>query len=432
LFCFKVAAGDLSMSEPTTLTGRPKRRAAFGFIFATALMNAISFGIMIPVLPNLIKQFTGGDFAAASLTNVLFATVWGLMQFFCGPILGLLSDRIGRRPVLLISLFGLAVDFLFMALAPSLSWLFVGRVINGMTASSFATAGAYVADVTPPQDRAKTFGWMGSAFSFGFLVGPAFGGLLAEQSLRLPFFVAAGLTAVNWLYGLLVLPESLPPERRITRFEWRRANPVGSLNFLRRHSELLDLAFINFLFYLAQNVLPSIFVLYAGYRYHWSPLIMGMTLMGTGALGVAVQLLLVGPIVSRIGERNTLLLGAAGGAMGFALYGFAPTGTIYLASAPIFALMNLMQPGLQGLMTRRVGPQEQGQLQGANQSLQGISSIIGPLVFGTIFAWAVRNDATFHAPGLPIFLAAGLLVIAFVFGLRVHRGPGAAPDAPHA
>jgi len=420
------------MSDQTTPGGRPKRRAAFGFIFATALMNAISFGIMIPILPNLIKQFTDGDFAAASLTNVLFATVWGLMQFFCGPVLGLLSDRIGRRPVLLISLFGLAVDFLFMALAPNLSWLFVGRVINGMTASSFATAGAYVADVTPPQDRAKTFGWMGSAFSFGFLVGPALGGLLAEQSLRLPFFVAAGLTTVNWLYGLLVLPESLPPERRIARFEWRRANPVGSLNFLRRHSELLDLALINFLFYLAQNVLPSIFVLYAGYRYHWSPLIMGMTLMGTGALGVAVQLLLVGPIVSRIGERNTLLLGAAGGAVGFALYGLAPTGLAYIASAPIFALMSLMQPGLQGLMTRRVGPQEQGQLQGANQSLQGISSIIGPLVFGTIFAWAVRNDATLHAPGLPIFLAAGLLTIAFVFGLRVHRGPGAVPDAPPA
>ena len=420
------------MSDQTTPGGRPKRRAAFGFIFATALMNAISFGIMIPILPNLIKQFTNGDFAAASLTNVLFATVWGLMQFFCGPVLGLLSDRIGRRPVLLISLFGLAVDFLFMALAPNLSWLFVGRVINGMTASSFATAGAYVADVTPPQDRAKTFGWMGSAFSFGFLVGPALGGLLAEQSLRLPFFVAAGLTTVNWLYGLLVLPESLPPERRIARFEWRRANPVGSLNFLRRHSELLDLALINFLFYLAQNVLPSIFVLYAGYRYHWSPLIMGMTLMGTGALGVAVQLLLVGPIVSRIGERNTLLLGAAGGAVGFALYGLAPTGLAYIASAPIFALMSLMQPGLQGLMTRRVGPQEQGQLQGANQSLQGISSIIGPLVFGTIFAWAVRNDATLHAPGLPIFLAACLLTIAFVFGLRVHRGPGAVPDAPPA
>jgi DHA1 family tetracycline resistance protein-like MFS transporter len=417
------------MSSPAAPVGRPVRQAAFGFIFATALMNAISFGIMIPVLPNLIKQFTGGDFASASLTNVLFATVWGLMQFFCGPVLGLLSDRIGRRPVLLISLFGLAVDFLFMALAPSLAWLFIGRVINGMTAASFSTAGAYVADVTPPEQRAKSFGWLGSAFSCGFLVGPALGGLLAQHSLRLPFFFAAGLTALNWLYGLLVLPESLVPERRIARFDWRRANPAGSLKFLSAHSELLDLAFINFLFYLAQNVLPSIFVLYAGYRYHWTPLVMGLTLMGTGALGVATQVLLVGPVVSRIGERNTLLLGACGGAIGFALYGFAPTGWIYLASAPVFALMNLMQPGLQGLMTRRVGPTEQGQLQGANQSLQGIASIIGPLVFGTLFAWAVRHDATLHMPGLPIYLASSLLAIAFVFGLRVHRGPGPKPDA---
>src|SRR5579859_193245 len=245
------------MTSPAASAARPGRQAAFGFIFATALMNAISFGIMIPVLPNLIKQFTGGDFAAASLTNVLFATVWGLMQFFCGPVLGLLSDRIGRRPVLLISLFGLAVDFLFMAFAPNLAWLFVGRVINGMTAASFSTANAYVADVTEPKDRAKAFGWMGSAFSFGFLVGPVLGGFLAGEfmhgylgdfALRLPFLVAAGLTAINWLYGLFVLPESLPPERRVTRFNWARANPLGSLAFLSEHGELLGLATVGFLF----------------------------------------------------------------------------------------------------------------------------------------------------------------------------------------
>ncbi len=411
----------MSLQDPSEVGAiKAGRQAAFRFIFASSVMNAISFGIMIPVLPNLIKQFTGGDFAAASEWNVVFATVWGLMQFFCGPILGLLSDRIGRRPVLLISLGGLAIDFLFMALAPTLAWLFIGRVINGMTAASFSTAGAYVADVTAPADRAKTFGWMGSAFSFGFLVGPVLGGLLAEQSLRLPFFVAAALTSLNWLYGLFVLPESLPVERRIKVFEWRRANPVGSLVFLRRHTDLLSLAFINFLFFFAQNVLPSIFVLYAGFRYHWSPLLMGLTLMGTGALGVFVQLLFVGPVVARIGERGALLLGAAGGALGFALYGFAPTGWFYLASAPVFALMNFMQPGLQGLMTRRVGPQEQGQLQGANQSLQGISSILGPLVFGTVFAWAVHNDATLHMPGLPIYLASSLLVFAFVMALRIR------------
>ena len=274
------------------------RKAAFGFIFASAAINSISFGLMIPILPNLLKQFTGGDTAAASEWNVVFAATWGVMQLFCGPVLGMLSDRIGRRPVLLISFFGLAVDFLFMAFAPSLMWLFVGRVLNGMTAASFSTANAYVADVTPPEARAKTFGWMGSAFSFGFLVGPAMGGFLAgpvfhgylgDFSLRLPFVVAAVLTTANLLYGIFVLPESLPRERRLTAFNWARANPVGSLGFLKSQSGLLGLAGVGFLFQLAHTVLPSIFVLYSGYRYHWTPDIIGLTMMGTGIAGLIVQ-----------------------------------------------------------------------------------------------------------------------------------------------
>lgn len=399
------------------------RKAAFGFIFASSVLNAISFGIMIPVLPNLIKQFTGGDYAAASDWNVVFATTWGLMQFFSGPVLGLLSDRVGRRPVLLLSLGGLAADFLMMALAPSLGWLFLGRVINGMTAASFSTAGAHVADVTAPEKRAKAFGLMGSAFGLGFLIGPVLGGLLAQHSLRLPFFVAAAVTAVNWLYGFFVLPESLPPARRVDRFNWAKANPVGSLIFLRRHAQLLDLAAISFLFQFGQTVLPTVFVLYTGYRYHWNILVMSLTLMATGALGILTQVVAVGPVVARIGERGALLLGALGGAAGFALYGFAPTGWIYLAASPIFALMNFIQPGIQGLTTRRVGPSEQGQLQGALQSLQGIASIIGPMVFGTTFAWAVRNDPKWHTPGLPIYLAAAALVAAFIVGLRISTTP---------
>src|SRR6201996_5606669 len=202
------------MTEPVQSTGKAGRQAAFGFIYASALMNSISFGLMIPILPNLIKQFTGGDTAAASDWNVIFATTWGAMQFIVGPVLGVLSDRFGRRPILLISNFGLAVDFLFMAFAPNLWWLFIGRILNGMTAASFSTGGAYVADITPPQDRAKNFGMLSSAFSMGFLVGPTLGGFLGAHALRLPFLVAAGLTALNWLYGLLILPESLPPERR--------------------------------------------------------------------------------------------------------------------------------------------------------------------------------------------------------------------------
>lgn len=396
---------------------------AFRFIFAAAVINAVSFGIMIPVLPNLIKEFTGGDTAAASEWNVVFGAVWGVMQLFCGPVLGMMSDRFGRRPILLISLAGLAIDFLFMALAPTLAWLFVGRIINGLTAASFSTANAYVADVTPPDKRAKAFGWMGSAFSFGFLVGPALGGFLGDIDLRLPFFVAAGLTTINWFYGFFVLPESLPPEKRVAKFDWKRANPVGSLVFLRSHADLLGLATVGFLFQLAHTVLPAIFVLYTGYRYGWTPGFMGLTMMATGLAGVIVQTLLVGPVVAKIGERGALLLGAAAGATGFAIYGFAPTGWVYFLGVPVFALMNFLQPGLQGLMTRRVEPSGQGQLQGANQSLQGIASVIGPVVFGLTFAWSIRHEGIMHQPGLAIYLAAGLLVAAFMLALRVARAP---------
>lgn len=410
------------MSDQATTASVTGRRAAFGFIFAVALINAVSFGIMIPILPNLIKQFTGGDTAQASEINVIFAVTWGLMQLFCGPLLGLLSDRVGRRPVLLISLAGLAIDFVFMALAPNLTWLFVGRVLNGLTAASFSTANAYVADVTPPEGRAKAFGLMGSAFSFGFIVGPALGGYLGEIDLRLPFVVAAVLTGLNFVYGLFVLPESLPAEKRIGRFDWKRANPVGSLNLLRSHKDLLGLAGVGFLFQVAHMVLPSIFVLYTGYRYGWSPKTMGIAMMASGLAGVVVQLSLVGPVVARVGERGALLLGAATGALGFVIYGFAPNGWIYCLGIPVFALMGFLMPGLQGLMTRRVPPHEQGQLQGANQSLQGIAAIVGPLIFGLTFAWSIRHE-NFHVPGLAIYLAAGMLAAAFAMGARVGREP---------
>jgi DHA1 family tetracycline resistance protein-like MFS transporter len=402
---------------------RPPRRAAFGFIFMTALLNAISFGIMIPILPNLIKQFTGGDTAAASDWNVLFATTWGGMQFICGPVLGLLSDRFGRRPVMLVSIFGLFVDFLFMAFAPTLMWLFVGRVFNGITASSFSTANAYVADITPAEKRARNFGILGSAFGFGFIIGPSIGGVLGEISLRLPFMPAAGLCLINGLYGLFVLPESLAKERRPASLPWRRANPLGSLLFLREHGELLGLACVGFLNQLAQNVLPTIFVLYTGYRYGWTPMILGFTFMASGACMIAVQMFLVGPVVKRVGERGAVLLGAAAGTLGFVVYGLAPNGTVYLLAVPVFALVGLLQPGLMGLMTARVGPSHQGQLQGANQSLQGIASMAGPSLFGLTFAWLVRHDAVLHLVGGSILISAALMCLSLMIALRVAR-PG--------
>jgi DHA1 family tetracycline resistance protein-like MFS transporter len=409
------------------ITGK-RRQAALGFIFVTAVMDVLSLGVMIPVLPELVKRFNGGDTANTAMWNVLFATVWGVMQFFCSPILGLMSDRFGRRPVILTSIFGLGVDFLFMAFAPSLWWLFLGRVFNGMTAASFSTAGAYVADVTTPENRAKGFGLMGAAFGVGFTFGPALGGFLWQFDHRLPFLVCAALALCNWLYGFFVLPESLPPERRVQRFDWKKANPVGSLNLLRSKPNLMGLAGVGFLFQLAHNVLPSVFVLYMGFRYHWSPQLIGLTLMGSGIAGILLQALVVGRVVKAIGERGALLVGLFSGCVGFLIYALAPTGWLYLCGLPIFAFSGLIQPGLQGLMTRRVAPHEQGQLQGANSALMGISSIIGPTLYLAPFAWAVRHDATLHAPGLPILIAAALMLGATALAFRFAYPLSAEPQ----
>ncbi|MBP7704103.1 MAG: TCR/Tet family MFS transporter [Caulobacter sp.] len=397
------------------------RQAAFGFIFALSVINAVSFGIMIPVVPRLIKEFAGGDTADAAIWNMTFMVLWGLMQFIIGPILGMMSDRYGRRPVLLLSLAGLGVDFVVMALAPNLWWLLVGRILNGMTASSFATANAYVADVTAPQDRAKVFGWMGSAFSFGFLIGPVIGGPLGDIDLQLPFWVAAGLTFLNLAYGLFVLPESLPPERRAGAFAWAKANPVGSLRLLGSHHELLGLALVLFIFQFAHMVLPSIFVLYTDYRYHWSGTAFAIAFAATGAMGIVVSIFLVGPVVKRIGERGAVLVGCLFGALGFALYGAAPNTFWYIVAMPVFALMGFLMPGLMGLMSRRAPPEEQGRLQGANQSIQGIASIFGPLAFNGVFAWSVHHESRLHQPGLAIWLAGALLGLALLISFFVAR-----------
>jgi DHA1 family tetracycline resistance protein-like MFS transporter len=415
---------DAAIASETSSAPPGGRRAAFGFIFVSAVVSAMSIGIMVPILPNLLKSFTGGDTARASEWNVMFAACGGAMSFFSGPILGLLSDRFGRRPVLLISMFGLGLDFLFMAFAPSLAWLFVGRLISGATSGLFSTANAYVADVTAPQNRARAFGWMGSAFSFGFLAGPAIGGLLGEHNLRLPFMAAAGLTLINAVYGLLILPESLKPELRTTSFDLGRANPLGSLKLLRSHNELLPLAGVGFLNQLAQMVWPSIFVLYTGYRYHWDTMFTGLWLAAGSSVGIAVQTFLVGPAVKRLGERGCLAAGITAMASSLMWYGLAPTGPLYMCGMPVGCLSGLIIPGLQGLMTRRVGPSQQGQLQGANQSLIGIAAMVGPVIFGLSFAAAVRHPV-WGVPGLPMILASlimwGCLGLAIAAGRRAER-----------
>lgn len=408
------------MTEVTRLSGG-RRKAALGFIFATALMDVIALGLMIPVLPNLVKQLVGGDLATATIWTGVFATTWGLLQFFCSPIQGMLSDRFGRRPVLLISIFGLGIDYLFMAFAPTLAWLFVGRLINGVTSASFSTAGAYIADITPPEDRAKNFGLIGAAFSIGFVIGPAIGGYLGEFDLRLPFIVSAGLALVNWLYGFLILPESLPPERRAAKFEWKRANPVGSLQLLRSHQDLLGLASVIFLFQLAHNVFPSIFVLYTGYRFGWTPENVGLMMMATGLASAVVQFGLVRPAVKKLGERGALMVGLVFGIAGFCIYGLASTWQMFVVGIPVFALAALIGPGVQGLMSRRVSPGEQGQLQGAGSAIMGITSIIGPLIFTRLFAWTVGHRDLVAAPGFPMLIAAALMVMALLLTVRAAR-----------
>jgi DHA1 family tetracycline resistance protein-like MFS transporter len=340
-----------------------------------------------------------------------------------GPILGLLSDRYGRRPVLLVSLLGLGLDFIVMGLAPNLAWLFVGRLISGATAATFPTCYAYVADVTPPERRARAFGWMGSAMSVGFMVGPAVGGMLGGIDLRLPFFAAAALSLLNTLYGVFVLPESLPPERRTRAFDWKRANPMGSLTLLRSHANLLGLAFIGFLAQLAQLVWPAIFVLYTGYRYGWGTAAVGWAMMAGGVLGVLVQSFVVGPVVGRIGEKGALLVGLAATTLSTIWIGVAWQGWMYLASLPIGALGGLVIPGLQGLMTRRVPPHEQGQLQGANQCLNGLAAIVGPVIYGLSFAWWVRHGHAMGLPAAPLEIAGAMLLLAFVLALGVGRAP---------
>ena len=416
------------MGEQATELGT-RRRAALGFIFAAALMDILSIGLIIPVLPNLVKQFTHGNTAEAARYVGLFGLIFGLMQFIFSPVLGALSDRFGRRPVLLVSIFGLGFDYVLMALAPSIGWLFLGRTLSGITAASFSTANAYVADITPPAERARSFGFMGAAFGVGFVIGPAMGGYLGGIDLRLPFWVAAGLSLINGIYGLFVLPESLPKERR-AKFSLAKANPVGSFMLLRSHSELLGLAAVIFLYFLAHQVLQSTFVLYTGFRYGWGPQMVGYNLMGVGVGNILVQAFVVGPFVRRFGERRTLYTGLIAGAAGFFIYATATTGLQFWMGLPVFALMGLVQPGYQGLMTRRVGPHEQGRLQGANSGLMAIGGILGPVLFTAVFAWSIGGPHVGLGEGTAVYLATAFLVLALILAVLGGRGVPEPPENP--
>jgi DHA1 family tetracycline resistance protein-like MFS transporter len=410
----------------TTQVPPRARRAALVFIFFTVLIDVLAFGMIIPVLPHLLKEFTGGDISQATLWHGVFATSFMVMQFFFSPVQGALSDHFGRRPVILLSNFGLALDFLIMALATTLPWLLFGRILSGITSASFSTANAYVADVTEPEKRAAAFGKIGMAFGLGFTLAPVFGAWLGQVDLRLPFYVAAGLSLANFCYGWFVLPESLPPERRAA-FTWRRANPVASLALLRAHPQLLGLAAVVFLMAMAHLVYPTTFVLYADFRFGWGLQMVGWTLLIVGVLSIIVQGALIGRIVRRLGERRTLLLGAACGAIGFALYGLAPSGYWFWAAMPIAAFWALANPAAQALMTRQVSAQEQGRLQGAVGSLNAIAGILAPTLFTQTLAAVAHAGLPNPWAGATFWLAAALVALGGAVAWRASRQAASQP-----
>ena len=401
------------------------RPAAVAFVFITVMLDMLALGMIIPVLPILIEQFRGGDTAAAARTVGLFGSTWAAVQFFASPILGSLSDRFGRRPVILLSNLGLGLDYVLMALSPSLQWLFVGRILSGVTSASVPTAFAYVADVTAPERRAKAYGLMGAAFGLGFIVGPALGGMLGEFGARAPFWVAAAFSLANAAYGFFILPESHPADHRVA-FSWKRANPLGALALLRTHHELVGFATLHFLYHLSHHALSSTFVLYAAYRYGWTSAEVGWALATVGVCFAAIQAGVVGRVVARFGERRALVAGLTAGAIGFALYGVAPTGAAFVAAIPVMALWGLYGPSALGLMTRRVGRGSQGALQGALASVQMLTGLFGPALFTETFATFISPNRT-HLPGAPFLLASSLLAVGVGIALRVTRSePGQA------
>ncbi|HTJ26081.1 MAG TPA: TCR/Tet family MFS transporter [Candidatus Limnocylindria bacterium] len=390
-----------------------------GFVFATVFLDMLGFGITAPVLPKLVLGFTGGDAARAAAIFGAFATIFALMQFVCAPLLGVLSDRFGRRPVIVLSNLGLGFDYVLMALAPSVGWLFAGRLVAGITSASTSTASAYVADAARPEDRAAGFGLLGAAFGCGFIAGPALGGLLGAIDPRLPFWCASALSLANALYGLAILPESLPRELR-RPLRWSRANPLGALALLRSQRDLGGLAAIAFLSLLAGAVLPTVYVLFVGARFGWDARATGISLTFVGVCSALVQAVLVKPAVAHLRERGTLLAGLACGALGMTIFGIATNGTLFVLGIPVMALWGLAPAAAQSIMAQRVAPGEQGELQGALGSLNGLASLIGPVIFSTVYARSVAAHRGW-GEGIVWLYAASLLACAAAAALRVTR-----------
>jgi DHA1 family tetracycline resistance protein-like MFS transporter len=395
------------------------RPAAVVFVFVTVMLDMLALGLVAPVLPKLILSFLENDMTRAANWNGIFLTVFALMQFFFSPVIGVLSDKFGRRPVLLLSSLGLGLDYIVMALAPTIGWLFLGRIISGITASSIPTAFAYIADVTSKEKRAGAFGMIGAAFGIGFTLGPAIGGLVGNTNPRMAFWVAAGFSLANWLYGFLFVPESLALEHR-KEFTLRRANPVGSLVLLRSHPDLWKLATIQFLAYVSHEIF-AIWALYAIYRFGWDSWSIAKSLFVVGVCTAVISGGLTGRIVAWLGERRTLYIGQFFGAVGMLIAGLARSGAVYIASIPVISMWNISFPAAQGIMTQHVSEREQGELQGAIGSLRSIAFVIGPFLFSYTFAWFIDPKRSFQLPGAGYYLAAALLFTAMLMATRIKQ-----------
>src|SRR5881227_3211336 len=404
------------------------RQAAVAFIFVTVTLDMLTVGLIGPVLPKLILNFLGGNMKNAADWNGWFGLVFALMQFFFSPVLGVLSDKFGRRPVILLSNLGLGLDYIVMAVAPTIGWLFLGRIISGITASSIPTAFAYIADVTPKEKRAGAFGMIGAAFGIGFTLGPAIGGLVGNTNPRLAFWVAAGFSLTNWLYGFLFVPESLAPDKR-KEFSLGRANPVGSLVLLRSHPDLWKLATIQFLAYVSHEIF-AIWALYAIHLFKWDPWSIAKSLFVVGVCTAVISGGLTGRIVAWLGERRTLYIGQFFGALGMLIAGLARNGAMYMASIPVISMWNISFPAAQGIMTHHVSEQEQGELQGAISSLRSIAFVIGPFLFSWTFGWFIDPRHYFHVPAAGYYLAAALLFTAMLMATGIKQPDFAAAKSP--
>ncbi len=396
------------------------RPPALGFIFVTLFLDILGIGLIIPILPKLVEQMQGGDISAASHVVGALGAIYALMQFVFAPVLGSLSDQYGRRPVILVSLFGSGLDYLLLAFAPSLPWFFLGRAISGLSGANITAATAYIADISPPEKRAANFGIIGAAFGLGFIAGPLLGGLLGNQNLRLPFLVASGLTLANWLYGYFVIPESLDLQHR-RPFSWSRANPVGSLRSLSRNRLAFGLALSLFLLNLGQFCIHSTWVLYTGYRYGWGPRQVGFSLAVVGLTTAIVQGGLSRRIIPLLGDVRSLVVGFAVSTLSMVAYGAATQGWMIYAILPIGAFGGIGSQSTQALVSRSVGPSEQGSIQGALTSLGSMAGFIAPLLATALFGHFVRPDRPVPIPGISFFVGATLMALALALAVRTLR-----------